>query len=160
MASAAVASAISQSSPVTKINHRMRLCLGSECYHKKGVRNILHNTFNNPFYHGLPEDPVGLFRELKRFQPQLTKLKTKNRITSAQWNLLYPATKRTDSKEFEIPLMVILLKHCTDLLAPVFGLDDSNPPLSVQGLSANSLRARCMRHFLYHYGNPMLMDNN
>ncbi|XP_057294892.1 uncharacterized protein LOC130623422 [Hydractinia symbiolongicarpus] len=159
-AAAAVTAAISQSAPVTQMQNWMRLCLGSECYNKEAVRNVLHNKFNNPAYQGLPEDPVLLFQELKKNQPHLSKLKSKKRITKAQWKLLYPDTKQTHSREFDIPLMVILLEHCTDLDAPVNGWDDSTPPLTDQGLSANSLRARQMRHFLYHYGNPISMDKN
>ena len=64
--------------------------------------------------------------------------------------LIPPNSTATDSSEFDITLICILIRNCTTLPPPVNGWDDKNPPPHDQSLAAFVIRAREWRNFVQH----------
>ena len=70
---------------------------------KESLRNVLHKR--------LPINPVRLYGELEQHRNALNNL-----LSEDQMALLFPANNlQTDSANFDIPLLAVLIMHCTNL---------------------------------------------
>ena len=121
------------------------------------VRNVLHNIYNDPSYHGLPVNPVDLYNELYNHHKDTLK----RLLNSQQMMLLFPGSRRTCSENLQIPVLVVLIRNCTNLYPPtnmyppVCGWDDVDP--LDQSKAANVIRARLLADF-FHYVDPKNFD--
>ena len=115
---------------------------------KQALLRILHD----PSYNGLPIKPQQLYTVLSTtHKKKITKLKNKKILKQDQVDkLLPPNSTATDSSEFDITLICILIRNCTNLPAPLNGWDDKNPPATDQSLAAFVIRAREWRNFVHH----------
>ena len=64
--------------------------------------------------------------------------------------LLPPNSNATDSSEFDVTLLCILIINFTTLPAPANGWGDKNPPLMDISIAAFVIRAREWRNFIHH----------
>ena len=84
------------------------------------VRNVLHNIYNDPSYVGLPVNPVELYIELCNYHKlKLDRLHQKGILSWHQMMLLFPDSKRTYSENMQIPLLIVLIRNCTELCLPI-----------------------------------------
>ena len=121
------------------------------------VRNVLHNISNDPSYVGLPVDPVELYNELyHNHKPTLKKLQHKGILKRDQMMLLFPDSERTYSENMQIPLLVVLIRNCTNLRPPKNGRWDNIYSLD-QSKAANVVRARKL-DTMFRYGEPKTID--
>ena len=115
---------------------------------KQALLRILHD----PSHNGLPIRPQQLYTVLSTtYKKKITKLKNKRILQQDQVDkLLPPNSTATDSSEFDITLICILIRNCTNLPAPLNGWDDKNPPSNDQSIAAFVIRAREWRNFVHH----------
>ncbi|XP_066926282.1 E3 ubiquitin-protein ligase DZIP3-like [Clytia hemisphaerica] len=86
-----------------------------------------------------------------KYQKKITKLKNKKILQQDQVDkLLPPNSNATDSSQFDITLICILIRNCTKLPGPLNGWDDNKPPPHDQSLAAFVIRAREWRNFVHH----------
>ena len=114
------------------------------------VRNILHNISNDPSYDGLPVNPEELYLVLyNNHKHTLDSLQNKGIINRYQMMLLLPYDiKRTCSENMNIPLLVVLIRNCTNLCPPIHGKWYGTINPLDQSKAANVLRAISLTHFL------------
>ena len=119
---------------------------------KLALLNVLHNTSSNPFYVGLPSDPSDLYQNLStRHYATIQRLVAKKVLQQNHVELLFPTNKTsTDSQEFDITLIVVLIRNCTTLPAPLKGWNDKKPPDSDTGVAADVVRGREWRNYVHH----------
>ena len=117
---------------------------------KTSVRNVLHNISNDPSYVGLPVNPVELYNELYRHHKRkLRKLQQTLVLKRSHMMLLFPDSKRTYSEIMEIPLLVVLIRTCTNLSPPMKGSWWEVNPLD-KSKAANVVRARRLEDIFRH----------
>ncbi|XP_076113442.1 E3 ubiquitin-protein ligase DZIP3-like [Mytilus galloprovincialis] len=94
--------------------------------------------------------PICLDATLKKEFNKLTDLQKKRVINQSQWNLLTPRFPDVpDSKKFDVTLMILLLRHLTNLTPPRFGYE-SLPTSSETSPAADLARIKYYRNFLAH----------
>ena len=99
-------------------------------------------------------DPVCLQRTLKSEQSRLLDLKTKKRITQPQWNLLFPRTgEQPSSKDFDITLMICLLRNLTSI-----ALMDRLPSATDTSLGADLSRIKFYRNIILQCDSAFVDD--
>ena len=111
--------------------------------------SILHNTTNDSSYIGLPQDETKLFQRLCIFKKKEEK-NLKNVVRSDQWAILCPASGKTDSKQFDVTLLVILIRYETNLPAPLGGWRIKNPDANDFSKAAFCIAARELRNLIIH----------
>ena len=78
--------------------------------------SVLHNDNNDPSYVGLPRAPPDLYNELnENHAGQLKALLKKKLINQHQYDLVLPPCRSTDSKAFDVTLVVVLIRNCLQL---------------------------------------------
>ena len=111
--------------------------------------SILHNSDNDPSYTGLPEDETQLYQRLclfkKREENNLKKV-----VRSDQWAILCPASGKTDSKQFDVTLLVIVIRYETNLPAPKGGWRIKIPDANDFSKAAFCIAARELRNLIIH----------
>ena len=121
---------------------------------KAALLNVLHNTANDPAYNGLPKHPTDLYNELLNHKANLLQ---QNILKPDQLQRLYPANKQCFSNDFDVTLLVILIRYCTTLSPPQNGWKQKLPNSNDLTIAAFCIRAREMRNFISHYSNPRAM---
>jgi len=148
---------------INQIQNWLRLATFLHGPLKESLLFVLHNT-SNQNYVGLPTDPTDLYQELtNKHKGKITKLvKGKNKVLNQkQFDLLFPpGDTKTYSEEFDVTLIVVLIRNCTTLPAPQNGWGDKNPPNNDQSITENAIRAREWRNYLFHHPNPETIDAN
>ena len=125
---------------------------------KESLRNVLHNISNDPSYVGLPINPVLLYRELEEHRNVLDHIFRKKILSDDQMALLFPANKlQTDSVNFDIPLLVVLIMHFTNLPRPVLGWNAATNTITDQSIAANVICARELNND-FHLTMPRHLD--
>ena len=138
------------SSIISKSEYWCRLAIKCDHHIGKALLNILHNSYNDSTYQGLPDEPSKLYTELKKHEKILKDLRKRKVIFDEQWELLFPADKKTNSSKFDVTVTVVLIRNCTTLPSPSGGWKYPLP--SDKSIGANCIRARDdVRNFLYHY---------
>ena len=100
--------------------------------------------------HSFPTDESLLYQHLYMdHRVTLQTLRTNNTISQQQWRILFPNNKRTNSKEFDISLCIILVRNCTNVPGPVNSW--KKPPLVCDNsIAANVIRLNYFRNKYEH----------
>jgi len=118
----------------------------------ESLRSVLRNKSNDPSYVGLPENPTDLYHEFNNtYLDAIHSLKRQGVLKQEQIDLLIPpGDTKTYSDKFDITLIVVLIRSCTTLAAPLNGWNDKNPPAHDKSYASNVIRAREWRNFVHH----------
>jgi len=110
----------STASVIAKCEYWIRVNLAIELCLKEGLINILYNVDNDPSYIGLPSDPYDLFRYMQRCHQNRNNSLHKV-LSQEQWDVLCPPNhQQTNSKEWDITLLVAVIR-CELKLKPLGG---------------------------------------
>ena len=91
----------------------MRVNLALEVCVKEALIHILHNTHSDPSYKGLPTDPGDLYKYMLNC---LRKNRNYNKILCKdQLNVLCPANGQSNTREWDITLIVFVIRNETTL---------------------------------------------
>ena len=106
--------------------------------------------------------PANLFNVLKSGSPEhstLQSLKKKRIINATQWDKLYPSPPSSvTSKDFDITLVMVLLRNICGLTAPATGWD-SLPSASDTSFEANIARVKYYRNSVYGHAEQASVDD-
>ena len=106
--------------------------------------------------------PANLFNVLKSGSPEhstLQSLKKKRIINATQWDKLYPSPPSSvTSKDFDITLVMVLLRNICGLTAPATGWD-SLPSASDTSFEANIARVKYYRNSVYGHAIQASVDD-
>lgn len=111
--------------------------------------DVLHNKHEDASYNGCPEDPDDLYNYLyTKYHQTIASLNKKGLVTLKQLQLIFPANKKTDSKQFDVTLIVVLITNCTTLALKStwkikFNINDTSK-------AANVIFAREWRNYVHH----------
>ena len=107
-----------------KYQYWIRTHLAVEIFIKKGLLRFMHNEGNDPSYSGIPSDPTKLFNEM-------TSLKTKKSLQKVvkkdQWDKLCPTAKSSNSEDWDITLICIVILNTSSLPKPKAGWKKTPP---------------------------------
>ncbi|XP_052088603.1 uncharacterized protein LOC127725578 [Mytilus californianus] len=106
--------------------------------------------FDNEFH------PSCLYTSIKKETNKLLDLKKKRVINQAQWDLLYPRGSSTpSSKQFDVTLMITLIRHLTNIKQP--GLGYEKLPQPTETTTGDDLaRIKYYRNHIAHLDNATL----
>ena len=106
--------------------------------------------------------PANLFNVLKPGSPEhltLQSLRRKKIIDATQWGKLYPSPPSyVTSKDFDITLLMVLLRNICRLTAPGRGWD-SLPPALDTSVEANIARVKYYRNLVYRHASQASVDD-
>ena len=106
--------------------------------------------------------PANLFTVLKAGSPEhstLQSLKKKRIINATQWGKLYPSPPSSvTSEDFDITLLMVLLRNMCGLAAPATGWD-SLPSASDTSFEANIARVKYYRNSVYGHAEQASVDD-
>ena len=89
----------------------------------------------------------------------LQSLRKKRILSPFQWVKLYPAIKPTvSSKNFDITLLMVLLRNICGLVRPATGWD-TLPPATDTTLEADIVRIKCYRNTVYGHASEASVDD-
>ena len=89
----------------------------------------------------------------------LQSLRKKRTLSPSQWGKLYPAIKSTvSSRNFDITLLMVLLRNICGLIRPATGWD-TLPPAADTTLEAEIVRIKCYRNTVYGHANEASVDD-
>ena len=113
-----------------------------ETFDKKRPTGDLHTVLSNPRVHAA-----------------LQSLRKKRILSPLQWGKLYPAIKSAvSSKNFDITLLMVLLRNICGLARPVTGWD-TLPPETDTTLEADIVRIKCYRNTVYGHASEASVDD-
>ena len=99
--------------------------------------------------------PVHLQNILNRNVLHLANLKTKKRITQPQWELLFPNTGEPSSKDFDITLMICLLRNLSSI-----AIMDRLPSATDISLGADLSRIKYYRNIIVQSNSAVVDDTD
>ena len=106
--------------------------------------------------------PANLFNVLKAGSAEhstLQPLKRKRIINATQWGKLYlPRPSSVTSKDFDVALLMVLLRNICGMTAPSTGWD-SLPPASDTSVEANIARVKYYRNSVYGHAKQASVDD-
>ena len=111
---------------VEKCEFWIRVNLALEVCVKEALIDILHNIHNDPSYKGLPTDPIDLYQYLLRCKSKQAYKKLK----PDQWALLCPTSGRSNPIEWDITLIIFVIRNETTLKPSHGWSKDKSPPLT------------------------------
>ena len=120
---------------------------------KENFLCILHNKKDDSSYKVLPEDPAKLYKELSTtYKETLNKLVKDKVLNKNDLKILLPTNtnKKTDSNQFDVTLITVLIINCTTLQPPKNGWNQKSPPTNDPSVAANVLLGRNWRNYLNH----------
>ena len=89
----------------------------------------------------------------------LHSLRKKRILSPLQWGKLYPAIKSAvSSKNFDITLLMVLLRNICGLVRPATGWD-TLPPATDATLEADIVRIKCYRNTVYGHASEASVDD-
>ena len=89
----------------------------------------------------------------------LQSLRKKGILNPTQWGKLYPADKSAvSSKNFDITLLMVLLRNICGLVRPATGWD-TLPPATDTTLEADVVRIKCYRNTVYGHVSQASVDD-
>ena len=90
----------------------------------------------------------------------LNSLRKKQILSPSLWRKLYPAIKSTvSSKDFDIPLLMVLLRSICGLVRPATGWD-TLPSAADTTLEAEIVRINCFRNKVYRHASEASVDDS
>ena len=121
-----------------------------------GGTKALKYTFNK--FHS----PANLFNVLKAGSAEhstLQSIRKRKIINATQWGKLFPSPPSSvTSEDFDITLLVVLLRNICGLPAPATGWD-SLPPASDTSVEANIARVKHYRNSVYGHASQASVDD-
>ena len=113
-----------------------------ETFDKRRPTGDLHTVLSSPPVHAV-----------------LQSLRKKRIISPLQWGKLYPAIKSAvSSKNFDITLLMVLLRNICGLVCPVTGWD-TRPPATDTTLEADIARIKYYRNTVYGHASEASVDD-
>ena len=113
-----------------------------ETFDKRRPTGDLHTVLSSPPVHAV-----------------LQSLRKKRIISPLQWGKLYPAIKSAvSSKNFDITLLMVLLRNICGLVRPATGWD-TLPPATDTTLEADIVRIKCYRNTVYGHASEASVDD-
>lgn len=104
--------------------------------------------------------PAGLHAALASQQPILQSLRKRRIINPMQWGKLYPTIASSVSSEnFDITLLVLLLRNICSLSPPTTGWD-SLPLVADTSIEANIARVKYYRNNVYGHASQASVDDS
>ena len=109
--------------------------------------------------------PANLFNVLKAGSAEhstLQSIRKRKIINATQWGKLYPSPPSSvTSEDFDITLLVVLLRNICGLTAPASTLSwDSLPPASDTSVEANIVRVKYYRNTVYAHASESSVDDS
>ena len=113
-----------------------------ETFNKKRPPGNLHTVLSTPKVHNV-----------------LQELRTRKVLNPSQWGKLYPAMKSSvSSRDFDITLLMVLLRSMCGLVRPATGWD-TLPPATDTTLEADIVRIKCYRNTVYGHASEASVDD-
>ena len=113
-----------------------------ETFNKKRPPGNLHTVLSTPKVHNA-----------------LQELRTRKVLNPSQWGKLYPAMKSSvSSRDFDITLLMVLLRNMCGLVRPATGWD-TLPPATDTTLEADIVRIKCYRNTVYGHASEASIDD-
>ncbi|XP_076095329.1 uncharacterized protein LOC143066215 [Mytilus galloprovincialis] len=109
-----------------------------------GVSPRAVRTFFDKEFH-----PSNLHSTLNKNKPILHDLRLKKTLNSYQWNLLFPKNGLTNSSNFDVTMMICLIRNLTPVTPPLTGFD-SLPTQAETSPESDLARIKCYRNILAH----------
>ncbi|XP_061171672.1 ankyrin repeat domain-containing protein 17-like [Saccostrea echinata] len=102
--------------------------------------------------------PLQLMTDLAVNKDTLSALK--GRIISAQqWKTLFPSSGYVNSRQFDVTLLILLLRYMTNVPAPATGFDKL-PPQTDDSVGADLARIKHYRNIVAHSNNAKLSETD
>ena len=117
--------------------------------------HILRETFDKK------RSPGNLEKVLStpKVRDALQELRKRKVLNPSQWGKLYPAIKSSvSSRDFDITLLVVLLRNICGLVCPATGWD-TVPPTTDTTLEADIVRIKCYRNTVYGHVSQASVDD-
>ena len=103
--------------------------------------------------------PAGLHNVLMRSHSALQLLQKKRVLNATQWGKLYPAIRSSvSSRDFDITLLMVLLRNICGLTPPVTGWD-ALPPVTDTSVEADIARVKYLRNTVYGHADQASVDD-
>ena len=147
-----MASAATPSYPSTKeTTNYARLCRLLVDVGSQALRNKFDSIHPPAGLHGvLTKPPV---------HPILQTLRKKRILNPTQWAKLYPSTPSSvSSKDFDVTLLMLLLRNICGLIPPTTGWDNL-PPAADTSAEANIARVKYYRNHVYGHASQASVDD-
>ena len=113
-----------------------------ETFDKRRPTGDLHTVLSSPPVHAV-----------------LQSLRKKRILSPLQWGKLYPAIKSAvSSKNFDITLLMVLLRNICGLVRPATGWD-TLPPATDATIEADIVRIKCCRNTVYGHASQASVDD-
>ena len=117
--------------------------------------HILRETFDRR----RPTGDLHTFLSSHPVHAVLQSLRKKRILSPLQWGKLYPAIKSAvSSKNFDITLLMVLLRNICGLVRPATGRD-TLPPETDTTLEADIVRIKCYRNTVYGHASQASVDD-
>ena len=117
--------------------------------------NVLRETFDKK----RPTGSLDIVLSTPPVHATLQTLRTKRVLNATQWSKLYPAIKSSvSSKDFDITLLMVLLRNICGLVAPPTGWD-SLPAARDLTPEADIVRIKYYRNTVYGHASEASVDN-
>ena len=117
--------------------------------------HILRETFDRR----RPTGDLHTFLSSRPVHAVLQSLRKKSILSPLQWEKLYPAIKSAvSSKNFDITLLMVLLRNICGLVRPATGWD-TLPPATDTTLEADIVRNKCYRNTVYGHASQASVDD-
>ena len=103
--------------------------------------------------------PAGLHNVLMRSHSALQLLQKKRVLNATQWGKLFPAIRSSvSSRDFDITLLMVLLRNICGLTPPVTGWD-ALPPVTDTSVEADIARVKYLRNTVYGHADQASVDD-
>ena len=99
---------------IVKSEYWIRVNLAIEYCVKNVLISVLHNLGNAATYKGLPQDPTLLYQQMLQCK-QDVKHSLHKVLSDDQWDILCPSNQQTHSKDFDITLLVAVIRSVIGL---------------------------------------------
>ena len=117
--------------------------------------HVLRETFNKK----RPPGNLHTVLSTPKVHDALQELRTRKVLNPSQWGKLYPAMKSSvSSRDFDITLLMVLLRNMCGLVRPATGWD-TLPPATDTTLEADIVRIKCYRNTVYGHASQASVDD-
>ena len=117
--------------------------------------HVLRETFNKK----RPPGNLHTVLSTPKVHDALQELRTRKVLNPSQWGKLYPAMKSSvSSRDFDITLLMVLLRNMCGLVRPATGWD-TLPPATDTTLEADIVRIKCYRNTVYGHASEASIDD-
>ena len=140
---------MTSSSNVNSAENWQRGNLIGELCIKGAYLDVLHNRIGDPSYIGLPEDGVLLYRRMVTFKANKQR-ELQNVFRREQWDLICPKSGRSNSNDWDITIIRVVIQYECGLLPPIAGWKGKLHSIMDITIAANVCLAKDIRNELKH----------